>query len=468
MKIKPQTTNIYPNNSIQKSNLYYNKSLCTPCVDTVAFKANPFKAGTFNSQRIFNKLFNKNLCDCNLEKLEGAQDGLKTFEGLSMKEIAIALTDLHAITMVSGCSRHCLHCYANAQPFMKKGAYEDLKQICDDIKTLEKRTGAKPCYHHGEGYINVSFDADALDTHLMDKNGKKHDYVDIAKLIYKSTGYKPVFDTNGWKTKEKQKIAEDYVKKLCEDNNYDNFHQINVSINPFNPKYVKALKSGYPVEKLYSPFKKVILNPEVANVDNTPEDLKKARELYTNYVKDTAKTLLTFKPLIKTGKLGVIIRTLSDDITNMEGYRTQDFSKTLGHIIQELYFCQKFGYMTTKEFEFYNKGLSRVSNRVFTSGRMEKFYKVTNKGSLEGIEKIDTERYASQERLEKIKNAKKISAGKLRYLKMISPDGKVFLYDNYSIIPTDIQLKTSTKQTPKPFQIKVENFELNKDMFDFI
>lgn len=51
---------------------------------------------------------------------------------------------------------------------------------------------------------------------------------------------------------------------------------------------------------------------------------------------------------------------------------------------------------------------------------------------------------------------------------MISPDGKVFLYDNYSIIPTDIQLKTSTKQTPKPFQIKVENFELNKDMFDFI
>ena len=53
---------------------------------------------------------------------------------------------------------------------------------------------------------------------------------------------------------------------------------------------------------------------------------------------------------------------------------------------------------------------------------------------------------------EEIKKAGILSAGQLRYLRMISPDGKVYLYDNYVIIPTDIQLKTSIEKTEKPFQ----------------
>ena len=167
---------------------------------------NNVNGAKLETQRLLNKLFNKKLCDTNFEQLEGAQEGLKTFEDLSMKQIAFALTDLHSINMISGCTRHCLHCYANAQPFIKRGSYEDLKQICDDIKELQNRTGAKSCYHNGQEYINISFDADALDCHLFDKDGNKHDFVDIAKLIYKSTGYKPVFDTNGWSTKEKQQI----------------------------------------------------------------------------------------------------------------------------------------------------------------------------------------------------------------------------------------------------------------------
>ena len=109
-----------------------------------------------------------------------------------------------------------------------------------------------------------------------------------------------------------------------------------------------------------------------------------------------------------------------------------------------------------------------MNNRIFTSGRMEKFYKVSNKGKLDGIENIDTDRTASQERLKKIKKAGILSAGQLRYLRMISPDGKVYLYDNYVIIPTDIQLKTSIEKTEKPFQIKVEDFEISEKMFDII
>ena len=99
---------------------------------------------------------------------------------------------------------------------------------------------------------------------------------------------------------------------------------------------------------------------------------------------------------------------------------------------------------------------------------MEKFYKVTNNNNLEGIEKIDSERTESRERLESIKKEKKLSAAKLRYLKMISPDGRVFLYDNYAIIPTDVQLKTSQSKIEKPFQIKVEDYIVTENMTDIL
>ena len=62
----------------------------------------------------------------------------------------------------------------------------------------------------------------------------------------------------------------------------------------------------------------------------------------------------------------------------------------------------------------------------------------------------------------------RISASDLMYLKMINSDGKVYLYDNYSIIPTDIQLKTDNKPLKKPFWIKEKDFKLTTDMIDII
>ena len=416
-------------------------------------------------EKLVNKLLKKKLCECDFEKLEGVQNGLKSFEGLSMKQIAFALTDLHALILVSGCTNHCLHCYANAQPYINRSSYEDLKQICDDISELKNRTGLKPCYHNGTGYIDIGFDTDALDCHLFDKDGNKYDYVDIAKLVHKSTGYPMIFDTNGWDTKEKQTIAENYVKKLMQDKNYKNFLEINISINPFNPKYIKALNSGYDVNKLYSPIKRISVDPDEENI---PENLKKAQELYTSYIKRVTNTLLTFKPLLKTKHFGVITRVVNDNVTEMEGFRLKDFTKTLIHIGQELNLHKCFGKITEEEFNQYIKHLNNVSIRMFSAGRMEKFYKTRNNGSLSGIEKIDIDRVNSETRLATIKEAKKLSSIPLRYLKMISADGKVYYYDNYKIIPTDIQLKTSIDNLHKPFQIKVEDFVITKDMMDIV
>ena len=382
-----------------------------------------------------------------------------------MKQIAFALTDLHALIMVSGCTNHCLHCYANAQPFVKRSSYEDFKQICDDIKELGDRTGAKPCHHFGMGYVDIGFDTDALDCHLFDKNGNKYDYVDLAKILRKSTGYPAVFDTNGWDTEEKQQIAEDYVKKLMQDKNYKNFIAINISINPFNPKYVRAINSGYDLDKLYTPIRKVYTEFET---DDTPKDLKIAQELYTGYVKRVTNALLTFKPLLETKQFGVLTRVVNDDVEEMKGFRLNDFSKTLVHIIQELKLHLMFGRITEDEFEQYVKHLESVSMRMFSSGRMEKFYKVRNNGLLNGIEKIDEDRVASEARLRKLLDNKKTSSMEMRYLKMITADGNVFLYDNYTIIPTDIQLKTNAKELTKPFQIKVEDFVITEDMMDLI
>lgn len=429
-----------------------------------------------NRTRLFNKFINRKLYNCNLNKLEGIQEGLKTFEGLSMKQIAFALTDLHSINMIRGCINHCLHCYANAQPFFSRAPFESFKQIMDDILALKKRIGINPVSHRGDKYVDCYFDADGLNMHLFDKEGKKHDAVELGTLIHKSTGMKAVFDTNGWdrNDREKQKIAEDYVKKLLKNKNSKHFYQINISLNPFNPNYVKALKDGYNPET-YSPFIPIdeVMNPK------EPTPLKKAEERYREYVKNEANILFTFTPLLLKGKLGAIIRGLDKKIPKMEGCYLEDYTTTLSNILgnlEWLYRADLIGEqkviknekMLKKAMRLYLKRLNKNSDFLFSSGRMEKFYKVKHNGSLKGIEKIDNLRKRSKRNFAKLMMTKKLSSVDLMYLKMINSDGKVFLYDNYAVIPTDIQLNTGNKPLQKPFWIKVKDFVLKTDMIDRI
>ena len=117
MQIQPITQqSIKTNNNLSNTRSF---PLIKREIDSVSFKSK-FNKSKFLKEKLLNKFFNRKLCECNFEKLEGAQIGLKSFEGLSIKQIAFALTDLHAIIMVSGCTNHCLHCYANAQPYIKR------------------------------------------------------------------------------------------------------------------------------------------------------------------------------------------------------------------------------------------------------------------------------------------------------------------------------------------------------------
>ena len=436
----------------------------------ISFKGHSDALRYAQRTKFINKIFNKKLCDLNFEKLEGIQQGLKTFEGLSLKQIAFALTDLHSINMISGCTNHCLHCYANDQPLIKRYPFEDLLQICNDVKELRNRLGVNPVHHHGQPYIDCSFDADALDCHLYDKEGQKHDFIEIAKIMKDALGYSPVFDTNGWGTgvnADKQAAAEEYARKLMQDGIYKNFHQINISINPFRPKYVQAVNSEFNPDELYRPIRNVGSEYEQEEA-SLSEDYKKARDRYTQYVKDTANVLLTFKPVLDSKKLHVIIRVLDNSIEEMKGFRLNDFTPAIIHIMQELNLRAHFGMLTKKEFKQYVDILNNYSTRMFTSGRMEKFYKTKNPENFSMINRIDKDRKIAEQNYDRIKVYEKLSAANMRYLKMITPDGKVFLYDNYSIIPTDIQLKTSTPDIKKPFQIPVKDFIVTEKMIDLI
>ena len=286
---------------------------------------------------------------------------------------------------------------------------------------------------------------------------------------------KSVFDTNGWdrNNKEAQDIAENYVKQFLDKKNSKHFYQINISLNPFNPKYVRALSKGYNPTK-FTPF-----IPVEDSSRKIPEWLQKAENDYREYVQNEANTLFTFTPLLLKNKLGAIIRGLDKNIPNMDGCYMEDYAKTLSNILGELELMFLFDLegeqkviknqkMIDKALKKYLKLFNKNSSFLFSSGRMEKFYKVKNNGSLDGIEEIDKMRNRAEINYRKIALSKELSSADLRYLKMINSDGKVYLYDNYSIIPTDIQFKTESKPLKTPFWIKVKDFVLKTDMIDII
>ena len=150
------------------------------------------------------------------------------------------------------------------------------------------------------------------------------------------------------------------------------------------------------LEKIYSENE---FNP-------TPPELEKAQKLYTSYIKRTVNTLLTFKPLLNINKLGVITRAISDDVDTMQGFRLQEFNKTLSHIYAELNLRKAFGFLSEKELQKYFALLQKIDYTLFSSGRMEKFYKAKNNGSIKVLKKL------TKTELRQIKDLKKLKLTK--------------------------------------------------------
>ena len=233
----------------------------------------------------------------NLDFLEGIQDGIKVFDGLSLKDISFIGENLHTIATKQGCYSRCIHCYAQAQkPLESKKnnnivntiLFEDLKALVHGFRILEKRTGLSfTSAKIQDNYKALVYDADCIDIAINDLKGNVYEFPELANMIYKTLHQKCIFDTSGWNPRNTrlqqraERIAEYYSK------NKDSLYQFNISINPFHSIYIKSLemkKSGKP---------------------------ETAKKLYDCYIERISNAIFTFIPVCKNYNSELIIRAIS-------------------------------------------------------------------------------------------------------------------------------------------------------------
>ena len=246
-----------------------------------------------------------------LKALEGLQNGIKIFEGLSFPQIGYLISNLTSIIVQRGCNNNCLYCFADAKTpyhmkanhYEQKIDFEDYKNLIKGFDKLKKRLDFNPFINKTEP-LELFHDADCSMIFLQDKNGKIYDYADLAKMLYDVTERKILFDTAGWNLNDKntQKRMEDLVQKVASTNKYD-FIKFYISVNPFHSIYNKSVELFE--QKDY-------------------ENAKRLREIYTDR---TANVIFTFSPLIgktnsvdKTPQLEFLFRALFNE-TELEGYQ---------------------------------------------------------------------------------------------------------------------------------------------------
>ena len=108
--------NIYPQANLVKSNFSkeilrssdVQKSEFQPFISPITFKSNSvayLKAKEYLTKE-FPKIKARDLFRYDLKKLNGIQDGIKVFKGMTMAEIAFVLTTVSEFATVRGCKNN--------------------------------------------------------------------------------------------------------------------------------------------------------------------------------------------------------------------------------------------------------------------------------------------------------------------------------------------------------------------------
>lgn len=396
----------------------------------------------------------------NLAQLEGIQKGISVFDGLSLKEICFIGDNLSSICTTQGCYSKCSHCYADAhKPVKEKDDYintmsfEDFYSLVNGFKELKVRTGLDFIEkNQNSDYIALVFDADNLSVVLHDKNGKEHDFIELNKLLFDATGRRAIFDTSGWniKSKKMQERADKLVEYYSKDENIDELYQFNLSINPFHSIYQKSIeleKKGYKL---------------------------KAKELYDIYIDRMANAFLTFSSIVDKPNFGVIARAVEYDTEYID-------EKALERILKDVeksFKCKCIDdfngqkkYIKTKE-----KLVDSIQNVVLDykiidtdlllgkrlSQTMENFPVKNSKYNiyLPYLENLNI----AESDYDVLKSAQRVKSVPRFYGKIIDVTGKVYLTDNYRVIPTDIQLNFKNKNKKADiFHTLVDDFVFTKN-----
>ena len=432
-----------------------------------------------NRMKILNFFIPQDLRDYNLHKLEGVQNGIKIFENLNMKEISFMFENLHAITAKRGCSNQCLHCYAGALPagkehdnYINKMPFETFVEVTDGLKELRKRLGITPNIYDGEHYTDLYYDADCMEIVLYDKNGKEHDLPELIDRYYNATGSQSVFDTSGWnhQNPKMQARAEKYVKYLTDYDNSEKFYQINLSLSPFNALYAKAIELGYNPKNFTAGIPVEALSEQ---------NLDKGEKLYRIYIDRMANMLFTFTPLLGNPNFSIIARPLDNSEKNMKNFTLDDYNLIKKHILDTLYSKYLIDAKTDKK--YVNKK-SQIPNLIFEysillnsydtdlifSGRFKDLYIKRNPGqNIDDIENKFKNVTRFKNSFNTFKQNKDLDKTGVKYLKIIDANGKLYLYDGFRFLPTELQLNISTKDKTTPeFSPEPEDFIITKEMIN--
>ncbi len=411
----------------------------------------------------------------NLEKLEGIQNGIKIFEGLNMKEITYLFNNLNAVAVKRGCSNQCLHCYAGAMPSGKehnnhinKMPYETFTELTSGIKELRKRLGINLSSHNTGLYTNLYYDADCMEIVLFDKNGKEHDFIELMDKYYEVSNNKSIFDTSGWnhKNPKMQARAEKYVKYLLDLENQEKFYQINLSMSPFHSIYAKALELGY--------------NPENYSTQKESSDNKnKGEKLYKTYIDRMANMLYTFTPMVDEPNFSIISRPADNSEKNMKNFTKADYQLIKKHVLDAL--SQRYYTDLKTERKYihhksqiqhllmqYSKLMSDYDTDLIYSGRYKELYLKRNPDLSEAdIENRFKNILLSKQNLDNLQKEQNLNSSEVNYLKIIDTNGKLYLFDDYRLIPTEIGLNLSTKDKITPELCpKPEDFTITREMIN--
>ena len=380
-----------------------------------------------------------------LKRLEGIQEGIKVFKGMTMKEIAFLLTTVSEFAVLRGCFNNCLHCYAEAKPPIKDDAdytsrmsWEDFLSLTEGINTLNERLGffASACVSkNSQRYIAPFYDGDAINTAIIDKFGREHDFIEITEKLNESMGIKSIFDTAGWNLNDKksQKKAEKYAKYYSDPENMALIDQFNVSFNTFHSLHAKEVE-----------LRKA----------NNHKLADKLRDIYTSRM---ANVLYTFTPLHKTEEFGLIMASLPNE-EEFEGFTEKDLQELFDETLLKL----KGLYLEDLNSEqVFVKSKKEVASRINTVKKSQRPLRI--------ITMTDKIKKKFSEKSELAKDNKKVLDATKKFIRkqdldivdyrenfvgMIDANGKYYMTNYKATFPTELQLNfVNRKNTP---QIKPE------------
>ncbi len=432
-----------------------------------------------NRMKLANKIWPIDLQNYNMEKIEGIQRGISIFEGLSVPEIAFMFEDLHAIAVKRGCSNQCLHCYADAKParenhdnYISRMPFEDFEEVVAGIKELKNRIGFSPVKYHRQNYTDLFYDADCMEISLFDKEGKEHDFTELNDMLHDALDTTSVFDTAGWNpnNKKMQERAEKYVKYFNDLDVLEKMHQINLSISPFNPMYVKAIDLGFKPSDYnvkHQPW-----HPE-----NSGAELSSGEKLYNIYINRMANMLMTFSPLLGEKKFSVIARPVENFEKNMKYHTKDDYFIIKNQILETLNeklimdfkgeqkYVKNATYIQSCLFS-YSELLNTVDTDLIMSGRFEQLYKAKNPNVTQDfIDEVFDPISEYRENFVDLKITGNLKELDKKFLKMIDANGKLYLYDGFRTIPTEIALNIPSKDKDTPLlSSSMEDFVVTTEM----